>query len=130
MEKQREKVLLLVKKNANIRSLLTNKIIMLADYAGATSLPKNKESTRETGTRVTRNNAKSNIILEDYTDAKSFPSNEEITRVSIGTSVFRNKAKRKCSKGAVASIVEVLEGGKDMQEQAKVLKAVLNTKSI
>ena len=33
-------------------------------------------------------------------------------------------------KGAVASIVEVLEGRNDMQEHAKVLKAVLNTKSI
>ena len=69
-------------------------------------------------------------MLEDYTDAKSFPSNEGTTRGSIGTSFSRNNAKRKRSKGAVASIVEVLVGENDMQEQAKVLKAVLNTKSI
>ena len=92
VEKQREEVLLLVKKNANIRSLLTNNNIMLADYADVMVLPENKEITRESGTSVTRNKAKRNIMLEDYTDAKSFPSNEETTRGSIGTSVSRNKA--------------------------------------
>ena len=93
VEKQRKEVLLLVKKNANIRSLLTNNNIMLADYADVMVLPKNKEITRESGTSVTRNKAKRNIMLEDYTDAKSFPSNEETTRGSIGTSVSTNKAK-------------------------------------
>ena len=65
VEKQREEVLLLVKKNANIRSLLTNNNIMLADYADATSFPKNKKISREAGTRATKNKAKRNNMIED-----------------------------------------------------------------
>ena len=158
VEKQREEVLLLVKKNANIRSLLTNNNIMLADYADVMVLPKNEEITRESGTSFTRNKAKSNIMLEDYTDANSFPSNEETTRGSIGTSVSRNKAKtshtntlarreadsrestdqnpsinevkRKRKMGAVMSIIETIEGGKGDDVQAKVLKQVLQHKSM
>ena len=65
VEKQRKEVLLLVKKNANIRSLLTNNNIMLADYADATSFPKNKKISREAGTRATKNKAKRNNMIED-----------------------------------------------------------------
>ena len=158
VEKQREEVLLLVKKNANIRSLLTNNNIMLADYADVMVLPENEEITRESGTSFTRNKAKRNIMLEDYTDAKSFPSNEETTRGSIGTSVSRNKAKtshantlarreadsreskdqnssihevkRKRKMGAVMSIIETIEGEKGDDVQAKVLKQVLQHKSM
>ena len=41
--KQCKEVLLLVKKNANIHSLLTNNNIMLADYADVMICPKTKK---------------------------------------------------------------------------------------
>ena len=96
VEKQREELLSLVKKNENLRSLLTN----------------------------------NNVMLEDYTVAKSLPSNLEPSRESTETCLPRTQAKRKRSKGAVASIVETLEGKNDIQAQAKVLKQVLKHKSI
>ena len=96
MEKQREELLSLVKKNENLRSLLTN----------------------------------NNVMLEDYTVAKSLPSNLEPSSESTETCLPRTQAKRKRSKGAVASIVETLEGKNDIQAQAKVLKQVLKHKSI
>ena len=72
MEKQCEKVLLLVEKNANIHSLLTNSNIMLGDYADAMYFPSNKEITRETGTGGTRNKAKRNIFVRGLHRCKVF----------------------------------------------------------
>ena len=52
------------------------------------------------------------IFLEDYPSAKSLPSNEALSRESNDSSASRIEGKRKCKKGAVASIIETLQGTK------------------
>ena len=70
------------------------------------------------------------LLLEDYTSVNSLPSHEAVSMESNKSNVPITEVKRKRKKGAVRSIVETIEGEKGDDVKAKVLKQVLQHKSI
>ena len=109
VEEMREKVYGLANNNKRIRSMLTSKNIMLDDYISdvhACSTQSNQSHTNP-------------LARREATSRESKDPSSSITEV-----------KRKRKKGAVRSIIETIEGEKGDDVQAKVLKQVLQHRSI
>ena len=70
------------------------------------------------------------LLLEDYTSVNSLPGHEAVPMESNKSNAPITEVKRKRKKGAVKSIIETIEGEKGDDVQAKVLKQVLQHRSI
>ena len=70
------------------------------------------------------------LLLEDYTSVNSLPSHEAVSMESNKSNAPITEVKRKRKKGAVRSIIETIEGEKGDDVKAKVLKQVLQHRSI
>ena len=70
------------------------------------------------------------ILLDDYTSANSLPSHEAVSMESNKSNVPITEVKRKRKKGAARYIIDTIEGEKGDDVKAKVLKQVLQHKSI
>ena len=70
------------------------------------------------------------ILLDGYTSANTLPSQEAVSMESNQSNVPITEVKRKRKKGAVRNILDTIEGEQDDDVKTKVLKQVLQHKSI